>query len=402
MKYTLFGDGIHDDTNAIQELIDSSSEVYLPEPKVHYVISRSLELHSNFKLVLPRFAEIRLAPNSDCFMMKNKTVEEYAERISPKVTDAAKGFFSYVNKYSPDYCCENIEIQGGIWNFNNKNQKPNPHSTCIHDGYSGFGFLFFNVKNLKISSLTLKDPVTFAINLDTVSYFAINDIVFDFNDGNLYQCNMDGIHLNGNCHHGQIERLFGTCYDDIVALNAEEGTRGPITDISIKGIYTDKSYSAVRLLSASEECPVKNVRISDVYGSFYNFGICFMQYYEMGSRGVFENIIIENVFVSKSDRSLVKFPRVFDYRVFGIIDFDGYADAKNIKICNIYRNETHDPSAPMFKISETITIDNLILDNIVIQNHVNGDKMPVITNVGRIKKLSVSNILLENEPIEFC
>lgn len=154
--------------------------------------------------------------------------------------------------------------------------------------------------------------------------------------------------------------MVGICYDDIVALNAEVGNCGPITDISING-------------------------------TFYNFCICFMQYYEMDSRGVFENIITENVFVSKSDRSLVKFPRVFSYRVFGIIDFDGYADAKNIKISNIYRNETHAPNAPMFKISETVTIDNLTLENITMQNHVNTDRMPIVTNADRIKNLSINN-----------
>lgn len=73
--HILFGDGIHDDTDAIQEMIDSGCcEVVLPAPKVRYVISRPLELPSNFKLCLPRFAEIRLAKGSNCVMLKNKMV----------------------------------------------------------------------------------------------------------------------------------------------------------------------------------------------------------------------------------------------------------------------------------------------------------------------------------------
>ena len=46
--YTLYGDGIHDDTNAIQEMIDSGvCEVILPAPKKFYLISKPLELPSN-------------------------------------------------------------------------------------------------------------------------------------------------------------------------------------------------------------------------------------------------------------------------------------------------------------------------------------------------------------------
>jgi hypothetical protein len=71
----LYGDGIHDDTLAIQEMIDSGKcEVSLPVPDKYYLISKPLELPSNFRLVLPRYAEIRLAKGSNCVMLKNKTL----------------------------------------------------------------------------------------------------------------------------------------------------------------------------------------------------------------------------------------------------------------------------------------------------------------------------------------
>ena len=267
-EYKLYGDGIHDDTAAIQEMLDTSSEVRLPAPKVHYLISRPLELASGRSLVLPRYAEIRLAPRSNCVMLKNKTVEDRAHRAGARL-------FAFLDLYSPDAPCENISVEGGIWNFNNKEQNANPLSTGRYEpeGYAGFIMLFYNVRGLRLSSLTLKDTCTFGVTLDRVSYFKISDITFDYNDGNPAQSNMDGIHLNGNCHLGSIEGLFGTCYDDIVALNAEEGSRGPITNVDVRGIYTVGSYSAVRLLSASPACAIRNVHISDVHGTFYHFGI---------------------------------------------------------------------------------------------------------------------------------
>ena len=57
--YTLYGDGIHDDTDAIQEMLDSGvCEVSLPAPEKNFVISRPLVIPSNCKLKLPRYAVI--------------------------------------------------------------------------------------------------------------------------------------------------------------------------------------------------------------------------------------------------------------------------------------------------------------------------------------------------------
>lgn len=387
MLNTLYGDGIHDDTAAIQEMIDTECEVRLPVPKAFYLISKSLELPSNFKLSLPRFAEIRLAPNSNCEMIRNKMKEAPAERTTQKL-------FSFYNRYSPDFPLENIEIEGGIWNFNNKNQAPNPISNGKYEpiGYSGFGMLFYNVRGLRLSSLTLKDPVNFAVTLDTVSYFGVENITFDYNEGNPYQSNMDGIHLDGNCHHGNIEKLFGTCYDDTVALNSEEGSRGPISDITIRGIYTENAYSAVRLLCARPECAVRNVHITDVHGTFYHFGVCFMRAYNTEFRGLFENITIDNFYASKSDRALVKFPVVFNYRRYGLIDIESLIDVKNLKISDVHRREFVDAEAPTINIFENSTVDNLILDNITTENHVDDRTIPVIVNHAEVKNRRAESI----------
>lgn len=371
MAFILYGDGIHDDTAAIQEMIDNSCEVILPAPKAFYLISKTLILHSNMRLVLPRFAEIRLADGSNCLMLKSATVDDRAERITSRL-------FCHVNMYSPDFKTENISVEGGIWNYNNKGQNPNPLSCGKYEpyGYSGFIFLFYGVKNLKISSLTFKDPANFAVTMDRVSYFQVDDITFDYNDGNLYQSNMDGIHVCGNCNNGHISNLFGTCYDDIVALNAEEGSGGPIHDVTVNGIYTENSYSAVRLLGATPECSLKNIHISDIHGTFYHFVIALMQNYPTETHGVFENIVIDNVFASKSDRALVKFPLVFKYRRYGVIDIDGKIEVKNLRVSNVYREEYID-NIPTVLITENSVCHNVVLENIVNVNKTDKGDMPV-------------------------
>ena len=234
MKYRLYGDGIHDDYPAIQEMIDSGGcEVALPVPQKNYLISQTLVLPSNFKLILPRFAEIKLADGANCLMVQNAMVPDYAERLPKGLSRRAYSAWYYVNEYSLDKVTQNIEIQGGIWNFNNMNQHPNPDQCEEPEpyGYTGEGMIFYGVKNIRLSDMTLKDPVHFGILFDRVSYFTIENITFDYNKGNPYAINMDGFHLNGNCHFGTIRNLKGACYDDLVALNAHEGSKGPITNI---------------------------------------------------------------------------------------------------------------------------------------------------------------------------
>ncbi len=258
MQYTLYGDGIHDDTDGLQELIDlANHELALPVPKACYLISRPLELPSDFRLLVPRFVEIRLAKGSNCVMLKNKMVVNRQDRTASCMFDHARRtanearLYHYIDEYSPDAPCQNIEVRGGIWNFNNLEQNPSPILTGNFEpaDYSGFGFIFYQVRNLRLIGLTLKDPVTFSVTLDTVSYFTVDDITFDFNYGNPLAACMDGIHLVGNCHYGHISNLKGACYDDLVAINADEGSSGPITHIRVQGIYAEDCHSAVRLLS---------------------------------------------------------------------------------------------------------------------------------------------------------
>ena len=65
MKYKLYGDGVHSDLPAIQEMLDSGmSLVYLPVPEKNYLIDGTIFINSNQELRLDRYTVIRLADNS--------------------------------------------------------------------------------------------------------------------------------------------------------------------------------------------------------------------------------------------------------------------------------------------------------------------------------------------------
>lgn len=97
---------------------------------------------------MARSTEIRLAAGSDCLMLSNATTDD------------------------SDIC-----INGGIWNFNNKNQSPNPIETgkytcgeTCDDGafmtdYMGVIMRFCGIERFTLANVTLKDPIPFAQNL---------------------------------------------------------------------------------------------------------------------------------------------------------------------------------------------------------------------------------------------
>lgn len=394
-KNKLYGDGIHDDTEAIQERIDSVvCEVILPAPQKFYLISAPLELPSNFRLVLPRFAEIRLADNSNCVMVRNKMVRDHAKRLSADVYEdqVQSHLWSYVDDYSPDAPCFNIELCGGIWNCNNQNQLPNPErkmSFSVREFY-GCGMLFYNVRNFKIGSLTVKDPSQYAITLDKVSYFTVEDITFDFNLGNPYPINMDGIHLDGNCHYGTIRNLKGTCYDDMVAVNAHEGSRGPITNITISDLYAEYCHSAVRLLSVNEV--VEKIRISNVYGSFYQYCVGITKFYKGERTGYFDDISIDHIHVSKAmpvRKGDFQQPKNVESS-FEIIYIQRKTLTKTLTIDNLHRRESCLPKDTIY-VENGAEVQRLIINDAKTENYT-GLPMTFLHNEGKIGYLSMKRI----------
>lgn len=393
-RYTLYGDGIHDDTDAIQELIDSGvCEVSLPAPKNYYLISRPLVIPSSFKLKLPRYATVRLADGSNCFMLQNKVVAKPEKRLRENLAPLAKRFWAFYDMYSPEKedACHDFEIEGGIWDFNNQNQEPNPvHSQNFDDrNYLGHLMFFYNVRNFKLSNMTFKDPANYAVMIDTGSYFTIENIVFDFNFGNPFATNMDGIHLNGNCHYGAIRNLQGACYDDSVALNAYEGSGGDITNIEIDGIFAENAHSAVRLLTVGQR--VAHINISNVYGSYYQYCIGFTKFYEGETTGCFDAVSLNNIHASKAKRLPIQEAHMHfkDYHFPFVWIQDGTV-VNQLSIDHLHRREYQNP-IDTIRIDKGATVNNLIINDLTLENHTDKD-CEKLHNQGRIKNLRLAGL----------
>ena len=403
----LYGNGINDDTQAIQERIDNANhELLLPMPEKCYIISKPLELPSNFKLALPRFAEIKLADNSDCVMLKNKT----KSKENPEIMNS---LWAYLGLYDENYQCKNIEICGGIWNCNNMNQRKNPlwmsfsEENTYQNGYNGFGMLFYNVKNLTIRSLTIKDPVTFAITLDKVSYFSVEDIKFDFNFGNPIAGNMDGVHINGNSHFGITRNLMGTCHDDLVALNADEGSCGPITNVEVSGIFAEDCHSAVRILCKDEN--IENIHIHDIFGTYYQYCVGVTKFYPGKATGHFAGITIDNIYTSKSSLHDISYEKdgetIYPLRykeaegnaTFSPIYLSDGVNVKDITISNVHRREEKIPIQTIW-FEKNSHCKKVSICDVYTENQT-GRSMPAVVNDGIIDELYIERVSAEADTI---
>lgn len=367
MKNKLYGDGIHLDTEAIQELLDTKNPlIELPVPKAFYLIDKPLKIHSFQELRLSRYTTIKLADMSNCHMLENADYKEGNR---------------------------DIKITGGIWDYNNMGQLKNPYHYRTEEypkAYDGRIFQIKNVTNLLISDITFKDPVTYACCMDRVSYFTVEDVIFDFNLGNPRPMNMDGIHIDGNSHFGLLRNLKGTCYDDLVALNADEGSDGPITHIEVDGIFSEGCHSAVRMLTVKNE--LSNIHIHNVHGTFFQYGIGLTKYYEGEASGYYDSIILENLFISKSPRysylHMSEEVALHSY-VYPIVYIEDELNIKSLTIKELHRKEKSVAVETIY-LGNKAKIKNLTVKNCSTINKTS-EEFEFFVNKGKIEHLVEEN-----------
>lgn len=377
--YTLYGDGVHNDAPAIQEMLDSGiCEVALPAPRAHYCIGTTLRVHSNQTLRLPETAEIRLLPSSSCPMLTN------AERPA-----------------------HDVVIVGGIWNCNNTEQDPNPIKTMIEKipthlsgdpnyvatyeriGHLGVGMSFDHVDRFTIRDLTVKNPVTFSVRMAYMTHFTVENIRFDQNFGNPTAENMDGIHIDGGCRFGCVRNVQGTCYDDIIALNADDNYDGPISDIQVDGVFGENSLRGVRLLSIKS--PVSRISISNVFGTYYQNAVGLTYYFpRSGTRGKMSDITIKNIYGSNAPRRPEYRKGDNSYYFFQYVWVDGDLDIDTLTVDGLYRDEKI-ANVASFKVCEGAKIGRLSLMNVRCRNST-PNKYPFLINEGEIDKLYMYNV----------
>ena len=363
MERKLFADGIHDDTAALQALLDQGGEVYFPSGK--YLVSRPLIIRANTHLRAARGAHLRLADGANCSLLDNE------------------GLYTR----TPDV---NITVEGGIWDGNHANQSrvmiENENAPCDEQIYIGNSLLvllmrFVHTQRLTLRDITFRDPTSYALHVADATYFNIENTMLDFD---LSKPNMDGVHIQGPARFGRITNVTGNANDDHIALCTNgtvrsEITSGPIEDVDIDGLYCDNGYTGVRLLSCGE--PLRNVNIRNIHGDFRFYAVSFTHHYPLRDKPpVLENITVSDCTVSKSHGD---FPPVHRKPSLGqpLFFMEKGCRIRNVEFRNITRHERNPETlAATFLIEEGAEAEDIRIRG--LRETFCGETAPTLRNPG--------------------
>ena len=369
----LYGDGIHDDTAALQQMLDKCGVVTVEKPGT-YLITKTLIIHSNTRLVLSPGAKLLAAPMSLCALIENA-----------HFTGGGRD--------------ENIEIIGGIWDgncdamgldgldfFKHRNDEPYRPGR-----FTGKLIRFAHIDRIVLQRLVIRNPVSYGIQIADTCGFVVRDIYFDYN---WHFCTTDGVHINGPACNGVIENLAGTTNDDMVGLTTYDERHGEVSLGDIENVYlhnltAKNGYSGVRLM-CGENYAIRGVRVDGLYGTYRYHAVVISNHSRRPGTVWFDDITIENVYASKSYEKLGDdcFLKGEDERDELAFFFFGRGGTRcgNVTMRNIRRHQEKTTQSPLFQFLEGCHIDRLLLDN-VVQTTGEGATAPLWVNEGTIETL---------------
>ena len=283
------GDGITDDTEALQRALDSGAAT-VEIPFGAYKVTKTLLLPSNTAIVADPCARITLRPehrlHRDEFLLSN--------------SDVVGGNI-------------NLSITGGVWDGNNRAPECEKPDIFDKEGYSGSVLNFVNVKGLTLKGITVANSTTYYVRMSRLEDFVIEDVDLV---SDAFGKNQDGLHFGGACRHGRVKNLralsFGQTNDDMVALNADDSVerveniglvRDAIEDITFENIFAENCYTIIRMLSVTAS--IRNIKFKNIYAGYRNYAIngdgarycktpLFTEEEYPDGVGICENIEIEN------------------------------------------------------------------------------------------------------------
>ena len=139
---------------------------------------------------------------------------------------------------------------------------------------------------------------------------------------------------------------------------------------------------------------VKNIHISNVFGTYYQYCIGLTKFYKDETKGGFDAITIDNVYASKAIRYEDRYAQIKSSKVYPLIWIQNDVKIKNLTLRSIHRREYNVPIETLY-IGKGYPIDNLIIDDLTVEDYT-GEKYPVIVNDGEVKNLVLSNIRTGN------
>ena len=377
----LYGDGLHDDTEKLQSMLDLRGIVILDKPGV-YLISKTLIIRSNTRFILSPGAHLLAAPYSKCALIENEAFASDGKHRDENISIEG-GIF--------DGNCDNMGLEGV---YEAEHRLDHPYSPSL---FKGKAIRFAHIDRLCLEKMTVKDPVSYGIQIADAEFFVVRDIFFDYNHR---FGTTDGVHINGRSVNGVIENLSGTTNDDMIGMTTidephAEVSVGEISNISIRNITANNGYSGIRLLSAGG-FPMKHIHISGVYGTYRHNAVLISHHYTRPNTPIwFDDIVVEKVSSSKSTTPLSGDKFTYwegDNDALPVIWIEEGIHAGKIVLRDIYREEySKNSTSYLLQVDKGAVIDSLTVENLS-QKNCEGVSAPVYYNEATVNELIEKNV----------
>lgn len=349
------GDGIQIANTFIQAAIDSASKVTVYIPRGHYLLNKSLKLHSDTTLIVADDATIELVAGCNSYFLEN--------------SDMVNGN-------------TNITVKGGRW-IGKGATMTRTYGTTLANSYYGFGFLFYKVTHLKVTDLRIDETVAWAIAHMSCNYCEFR---------NIFVWQIEGQGVNGDGITGQssnvvIDNIRGYTNDDMIAPLAYGAQMGSnelhfekidTENISISNIFpmmrgTSQTWRAVAAYARAGKT-IKNLNISNVFGDSYQSLIKISGHGT--ADGFFKNVNVSNIVGRARSSGVVEVSNTTVY---------------TLNIDQMCRIET-DWNIGQIAINGGGTVHQLNISNINVRWE-NGTTGRVVYCQGTIYNLNLSNIV---------
>lgn len=232
-------------TDAIQRALDERLAVRLPACAGPYYLDAPLVLSSGQALIADPQAEIRLKPQTNTCLIRNRSV-----------VSGQKGPVRHGENADHD-----LLIAGGIWTTlatadakeSNGNHRGRADARDSCPGAHGV-ILLHNVRNVVVRNVIIRESRAFGVQIGNASHFLIENVRFE-------RQRRDGIHLEGPLDSGIVRNISGFTADDLIALNAWDWrqysvTFGPISHVLVAQVKGNaESCSTVRFLPGTKIFP---------------------------------------------------------------------------------------------------------------------------------------------------
>jgi polygalacturonase len=333
-KYGGIGDGISDNTLAIQTALDvqhakGGGEIRLTSG---VYLSGTIHLKSNVTLIIEPMATLKAIPDSAAFPLIQSQVSSRMDRVPWK---------SFIRAESQS----NITIKGGGVIDGSGD------AACFQDNIPDspnrpYGLLFICCKNVVVEDLSLKSSAFWMQR-----YFQCKDVrISNLNVFNHANKNNDGLDIDSS------------------------------ENVIIRNCIIDSSDDALVIKSESE-IPAKNIQVYDcelaTHASAIKLGTA--------SLGGFEDIIFSNITIRKSKADTVHHPLQLENGMTGIdlAAVDG-GEMKNISISNVEMNGLENPIH--------IKLGNRLSKDIHSRNVQAGNETKGASRISKIEDIRITDV----------